>query len=86
MQTTKSQQAGERTQEQPVPHPAIINALLKAGVSNLREFGYPDVDEYNIITNLVFSRFFDRMLEEHKGQEMEVAWLRSEIKQKAETF
>lgn len=85
-ETNSTSQAGERTQEQAVPHPAIINALLRAGVSNLKEFGYPSVDEYNIITDLVFSRFFDRMLEEHKGNETEVSWLRAEIKQKSETF
>lgn len=38
--------------------------LLKAGVRNLREFGYRDVTVTNIMTDYVFASFFVRMLDE----------------------
>lgn len=38
--------------------------LLKAGVKNLKEFGYPAVDEKNILTDIVYSQFFKGMLED----------------------
>jgi len=66
------------------PHPAIVAKLLAAGVRNLKEFGYPSVDEYNIITDRVYARFFERMLEEHKGNKAEVDHLLSEIKRNQE--
>lgn len=62
-----------------IPHPAILNALLAAGVRNLKEFGYPSVDEYNILTDLIYARFFKRMLEEHEGNKTEVNYLLGEI-------
>lgn len=42
--------------------------LLKAGVKNLKEFGYPDVDTENILTDIVYSEFFKGMLNENKGE------------------
>ena len=42
----------------------IRGQLLKSGVSNLKEFGYPAVDEKNILTDMIYSRFFKSMLEE----------------------
>jgi hypothetical protein len=40
--------------------------LIRAGVKNLKEFGYPAVDKDNILTDLVYSSFFKRMLETTK--------------------
>ncbi len=37
--------------------------LVKAGIKHLREFGYPSVDETNILTDYVFRKFFKKMLE-----------------------
>lgn len=41
--------------------------LIKAGVKNLKEFGYPSVDKENILTDMVYKEFFSRMLEENLG-------------------
>jgi len=46
--------------------------LINAGVSNLKEFGYPDVNEDNILTDMVYSAFFKSMLEDNKGKRKEV--------------
>lgn len=45
----------------------IINKLIKAGVKNMREFGYAHCDESNILTDEVYSMFFENMLNENKG-------------------
>lgn len=60
----------------------IRNALIAAGVKNLREFGYPTCTAENILTVRVFARFFDGMLEDHpqRAHAQEVAALRAEIK------
>ena len=42
----------------------IREGLIKAGVKNLKEFGYPSVDEKNILTDEIYSRFFQGMLED----------------------
>ena len=36
----------------------IKKKLLKAGVKNLKEFGYPSVNEENILTDIVYGGFF----------------------------
>lgn len=46
----------------------IKDHLLKSGVKNLKEFGYPYVNTENILTDIVYSQFFEGMLEENKGQ------------------
>lgn len=46
----------------------IKNHLLKAGVRNLKEYGYPDADTQNILTDTIFIAFFKTMLESNKGQ------------------
>lgn len=53
--------------------------LIAAGIRNLKEFGYPGVNETNILTDQIYSAFFDRMLEEHPGNKAEVSALRAEI-------
>lgn len=35
-----------------------------AGVRNLKEFGYADVNTVNILTAYIFRRFFARMIED----------------------
>lgn len=46
----------------------IEKHLIKAGVKNLREFGYPDCTEENILADPIYSAFFKSMLEENKGK------------------
>lgn len=43
------------------------NELITAGVRNLKEFGYPQVNEFNILKDAVYSAFFERMLQDNKG-------------------
>jgi hypothetical protein len=45
----------------------IEEHLLKAGVKNLKEFGYHEVNTENILTDLIYADFFKSMLEENKG-------------------
>jgi len=45
----------------------IKSKLIAAGVKNLREFGYPQCNENNILTDEVYSAFFRNMLNENKG-------------------
>lgn len=45
----------------------IRQKLIKNGVSNLREFGYPDVNERNILTDMIYKPFFVNMLKENRG-------------------
>lgn len=42
-------------------------ALIKAGVRNLQEYGYPQVSADNILTDLIYSGFFKSMLEDNRG-------------------
>lgn len=41
--------------------------LIKNGVNNLQQFGYPDCGEDNILTDQVYAEFFKNMLNENKG-------------------
>lgn len=45
----------------------IRDKLIKAGIRNLKEFGYPDVDEKNILTDTIYSGFFLSMLKDNLG-------------------
>ena len=45
----------------------IREKLIEAGVKNLKEFGYPSVDSKNILTDVVYSAFFIRMLKDNLG-------------------
>ncbi len=45
----------------------IRNALITAGVKNLKNLGYPQCDDSNIMTDLVYRQFFRSMLVENKG-------------------
>jgi hypothetical protein len=41
--------------------------LIASGIRNLKEFGYPAVTEQNILTDAIYSTFFERMLKDNKG-------------------
>lgn len=41
--------------------------IIKAGVANLKEFGYPSVSAENILTDHIYSQFFRSMLEGNLG-------------------
>lgn len=46
----------------------IRKHLIKAGVKNLREFGYPDCTENNILDDDIYKRFFESMLRDNLGK------------------
>jgi len=46
----------------------IREHLIAAGVKNLKEFGYPDVNAENLLTDVVYSGFFASMLRDNLGQ------------------
>jgi hypothetical protein len=50
----------------------IREHLLKAGVKNLKEFGYPEVTTETILTDKVYKEFFKSMLEDNKGNDKQV--------------
>ena len=62
----------------------IKEKLIKNGIRNLKEFGYPEVNEQNILTDEVYSQFFLRMLEDNKDHsadlDKEIQLLIDEIK------
>ena len=50
----------------------IKEHLLKAGVKNLKEFGYSAVTTETILTDEVYKEFFKSMLEENLGNGKQV--------------
>lgn len=50
----------------------IKETLLKSGVKALKDYGYPDVDTDNIITDLIYSAFFKEMLIGTKGKRSDI--------------
>lgn len=48
-----------------INHDTVRRSVISGGVRNLREFGYPTVDESTIFTDYIFAAFFDKMLEEN---------------------
>ena len=50
----------------------IREHLLKAGVKNLKEFGYSEVTTETILTDEVYKEFFKSMLEENLGKGKQV--------------
>lgn len=40
--------------------------LTANGVLNLQKYGYPDCNKDNILTDLIYSAFFKKMLEQSK--------------------
>jgi hypothetical protein len=41
--------------------------LIAAGVRNLKEFGYPNANAKNILTDMIYSSLFKAMLEDNLG-------------------
>lgn len=62
----------------------IRDTLIGAGVKNLKEFGYPDCNKTNILTDTLYQRFFISMLKDNKGHgaaiDKEIDKLLSELK------
>ena len=50
----------------------IREHLLKAGVKNLKEFGYSEVTPETILTDEVYKIFFKSMLEDNLGNGKQV--------------
>lgn len=50
----------------------IREHLLKAGVKNLKEFGYPEVTTETILTDGIYKMFFKSMLEDNLGNGKQV--------------
>ena len=50
----------------------IREHLLKAGVKNLKEFGYPEVTTETILTDIIYGAFFKSMLGDSKGNSEQV--------------
>jgi hypothetical protein len=42
--------------------------LIAAGVKNLREFGYPQCTKDNVLTDMIYRRFFLSMLKDQGPQ------------------
>lgn len=46
----------------------IKELLIKAGIKNLNEFGYPNVNSQNILSDIIYGGMFISMLNDNKGQ------------------
>lgn len=46
----------------------VKEGIIAQGVRNLKQFGYPEVNEENILTDIIYSQFFETMLEDNKGK------------------
>lgn len=57
----------------------VREKIIKAGVRNLKEFGYPACDESNILTDQVYAAFFVTMLDDHPSDAETIQELREEI-------
>jgi hypothetical protein len=64
--------AGLFTNQIKMTNEQIKEHLLKAGVKNLKEFGYPEVTTETILTDEVYKEFFKSMLEENLGNGKQV--------------
>jgi hypothetical protein len=42
--------------------------LIAAGVKNLHEYGYPECNKANILTDKIYRAFFASMLKDNKGK------------------
>lgn len=52
--------------------PSIREQLIQSGVNNLKEYGYPKVDDKNILTDRIYSAFFKEMLDGTLGKSAKV--------------
>ena len=62
----------------------IREHLLKAGVKNLKEFGYPEVTTKTILTDEVYKIFFKSMLEDNLGNGNQVDEVINQLLSKVE--
>lgn len=46
----------------------IREKLIRAGVKNLVQYGYPAVNEKNILTDIIYKEFFLSMLNDNLGK------------------
>lgn len=46
---------------------SVRDHLIKAGVKNLKEYGYPDVSTSNILVDEIYVAFFRSMLNDNLG-------------------
>lgn len=46
--------------------------LIKNGIKNLKEYGFPQVNQENIITDMIYSGFFKSMLKDAKADAVEI--------------
>ena len=55
--------------------------LIRAGVKNLRTYGYPGCNDSNILTDRIYKAFFSSMLEDNRGRghDAEIEALLAEI-------
>lgn len=64
--------AGLFTKLEKMTNEQIREHLLKAGVKNLKEFGYPEVTTETILTDEIYKEFFKSMLYENLGNGKQV--------------
>jgi len=64
--------AGLFTNKIKMTNEQIREHLLKAGIKNLKEFGYSEVTTETILTDEVYKEFFKSMLEENLGNGKQV--------------
>ncbi len=73
--------------DQALLHGAMRRNLIRCGVKNLKQFGYPSVSESNILTDRIYSAFFKSMLQNDcnkvKGYEKIIEGLLKEIESKS---
>ena len=50
----------------------IKQKIIANGVKNLRAFGYPKVTEENILTDKIYSAFFESLLNDNFGNGEEI--------------
>lgn len=65
-----------------MPTNSIRIQLIKAGVSNLKAFGYSNVTEENILTDEIYKAFFKEMLKDNlcKGFDKPINQLLQQLK------
>jgi len=43
----------------------IKDKIVENGVKNLKKFGYPSINKENILTDMIYKQFFERMLKDN---------------------
>ena len=49
----------------------IVEKIISNGVKSLKEFGYPDVNVGNILTDEVYKMFFKKLLQDNLGSQFD---------------